>query len=191
MGYAPRLLNLLLFRISMLSERLIVGRLGQIRIWLWLMLVTVLAACGTTPRPDLPVPLELGFVADSGVNPTANGRSSPVKVRVFELAEAGGFRSADYFSLVGENRSAVDGVIDVQEFMMMPGELRVVRRHASVRTRYLGVVASYRDLEGSVWRAVVALPAPHQGGRLWSRGTSPERRYRVELAARGLTIVEQ
>jgi type VI secretion system protein VasD len=175
----------------MLSERLIVGRASPIRLWLWLMMVTTLVACGTTPRPDLPVPLELGFVAGADVNPTANGRPSPIKVRVFELAEVGGFRSADYFSLTGENRSAVDGVIDVQEFVMMPGELRVVRRHASVRARYLGVVASYRDLEGSVWRTVVALPAPHQGGRLWSRGSSPERRYQVELAARGLTIVEQ
>lgn len=160
-------------------------------VWLVCVLSMMASACSTQVRPDLPVPLELGFVAAAGLNPTADGRPSPALVRVFELAESGGFAGADFFSLMGERGQVVEGVLDVQEFMMMPGELRVVRRRAALQARYIGIAVAYRDLEGSVWRSVVALPPPHQAGRLWSRGVSPERRYRIELGAKGVSIAER
>lgn len=151
----------------------------------------VLSACSGSVRKELPVPFELTIVASERLNPTELGRPSPVVVKVFELADRGFFRSADIFTLLGDEGAAPHAeVIDVQGFSMMPGEIRVVRRLATLGARYIGVVAGYRDIERSVWRDVAVLPPPYYAGRLWSDGVSPERKYDVLIGERAVTIRE-
>lgn len=154
-----------------------------------LLLAMLASACSGGVRKELPVPFELTIMASERLNPTESGRASPVVVRVFELADRGFFRSADIFTLLGEESGASNAeVIEVQGFSMMPGEIRVVRRLATLGARYVGVVAGYRDVERSVWRELAALPPPYYAGRLWSDGVSPERKYEVLVGERQVTI---
>jgi len=141
-----------------------------------------------SPRPDLPIPVEISIAASEALNPDEHGRPSPVFVRIYELSGAAFFQSADYFSLLGES-GAVDQaeVIEMHEFTLMPGEIRVLRHRAERGVRFLGVAAAYRDL-GSVWRAFAGVPAPRKAGRVWSKEASPQQRYRVIVGEKSVTI---
>lgn len=153
--------------------------------------VLILAGCAMPERRDLPVPVKLSIAASERLNPTEHGRPSPVVVRVFELSASGRFQREDFFTLLGDLAAARnDEVVDVFEYVMMPGEVRVLRRRASLDTRFIGVVAGFRDVHEGVWRSVVAVPAPHRAGRLWSSETSPERQFRIMVGERAVSITD-
>ncbi|MFN3986974.1 MAG: type VI secretion system lipoprotein TssJ [Rhodocyclaceae bacterium] len=141
-------------------------------------------------RQELPVPLEITLSAAERVNPTEAGRPSPIVVRVFELSNSAAFQSADFFALQDGGSGATGEVVESEEYVLVPGEVRVVRKRAALNSRFLGVVAGYRDLEGSVWRAVVPLPAPHLAGRVWAGATSPKQGFYIVLGERAVMIRE-
>ncbi len=142
-------------------------------------------------RKELPVPLEITLGAVERVNPTEDGRPSPIVVRVFELSNSAKFSSADYFALMEQGGGALgEEMINSEEYILIPGEVRVVRKRAAPNSRFLGVVAGYRDLSSSNWRAAAPLPAPYLAGRIWSRSVSPTKRLYVVLGERGVTVRE-
>jgi len=142
-------------------------------------------------REKLPVPLEITLGALENVNPTATGRASPVVVRVFELANESRFQAADYFELTEGKVSLEGDVLSSEEHTLLPGEVRVIRKRAALESNFLGIVAGYRDLSGSTWRAVVPLPAPYLAGRLWTKSVSPTKRLSVVLGKSGIVIQEE
>jgi type VI secretion system protein VasD len=88
-------------------------------------------------------------------------------------------------SVLGEDRLAR------QEYVLQPGETRLVRRRSDLSTRFIGVVVGYRDMEGSVWRSIAPIPAPNQAGMLWSGSASPERRLLITVNQRAVTVVDE
>ncbi len=156
------------------------------------VVIAVLGAsgCSVPPRKELPVPVEISIAASESLNPTAQGRPSPVLLRVYELSGNTFFQSADFFTLLEGEGARHEEVLETHEFMLMPGEVRVLRRRTGLDTRFLGVTAGYRDVQGSVWRSVVAVSAPYLAGLLWSSQTSPQQRYRVVVGEKNIVIKE-
>lgn len=155
------------------------------------ILGVLLSGCATSVRPELPIPVEIAIAASERLNPTEEGRPSPVVVRIYELSNQTWFQAADFFELIGMREAPKnEEILDMQEFVAIPGEVRVVRKRANLATRAIGVVAGYRDMDTGAWRSLVPLPPPHQAGRLWSRNLSPERRYQIILGERSVDIRE-
>jgi type VI secretion system protein VasD len=134
--------------------------LVMLRTVLLLALVPVLAATLAACGPAKPPLLRIGVEARSDANPDRRGRPSPVLVRVYELKSLSVFNGADYFAL-NEQDDQVLGkdLVAREEFALRPGETRVLERALQPDTRFLGVVAGFRDLEKAQWRAAYALPA--------------------------------
>lgn len=146
----------------------------------------------TGEREKLPVPLEITLGALEDVNPTTTGRPSPIVVKIFELANESRFQAADYFELTKQGNVTLEGdVLSSEEHTLLPGEVRVVRKRAALESKFLGVVAGYRDLGSSTWRAVVPLPEPYLAGRLWTRSVSPTKQLYVVLGKSGVVIKEE
>ncbi|MDR0702302.1 MAG: type VI secretion system lipoprotein TssJ [Azoarcus sp.] len=143
-------------------------------------------------RESLPVPLEISLGAAEGVNPNIEGRPSPIVVRLFELSNDTRFMGADYFELMGQNDTPLgDELLVSEEFILLPGEVRMVRKRAAANSKFLGIIAGYRDLTGSTWRAVASLPEPYLAGRVWSSSVSPTKRLYVVLGEQGVAIYEE
>lgn len=154
-------------------------------------LCALLTGCAGAVRPELPIPVEIAIAASERLNPTEAGRPSPVVVRIYELSNQTWFQAAGFFELIGmQDAPKNEEVLDMQEFVAVPGEVRVVRKRANLATRAIGVVAGYRDMDTGAWRSVAPLPSPHQAGRLWSGSLSPERRYQIILGERSVDIRE-
>ena len=125
-----------------------------------LVLWTGLVALGcSTPPPPKPKVLTVDVQAAANVNPDARGRPSPVVVRVYELKSAAPFETADFVSLYEKDQTLLGAEIVVRdEFVLSPGESKSIRRDAG-DSKFLAVMAAFRDLERARWRAVSPLVA--------------------------------
>ncbi|MDN6859262.1 type VI secretion system lipoprotein TssJ [Pseudomonas sp. CAN2814] len=135
-------------------------------------------AASPAPAPEEGTRVTLQLQADSRLNPTPEGYSAPVRVRLLELRSAAGFERADYFSLA-EHAATVLGndLIAQDEWLLQPGEQRELTRHLDPATRQLALMVGYRDLDRAQWRSVLQ-PVAGQAAS-----------YRIELGANAVHAV--
>ena len=122
-----------------------------------LMTLTALliAGCASTPKPT---PLTGELRASANINPSVSQRPSPLLVRVYELKSATAFNSADFVSLYQNDQAALGPeMVAREEITLNPKESRPWARTASPETRFIGVLAAFRDLDHAKWRSVLAL----------------------------------
>ena len=127
----------------------------------------MLAACGAkTVLAPVPLPpskpkvLTVDVLASAKLNPSTSGRPSPVVVRIYELKAAAPFESADFVSLFDKDQATLGGdVIARDEFVLSPGESMAIKRDLTADSKFIAVMAAFRDLERAKWRAVVPLVA--------------------------------
>ena len=119
-----------------------------------MVLIVLAVSCRSGP------PLLKGSLkADAAVNPDVRGRPSPVVVRVYELKSVAAFNGADFFSLFEKEAEALSGeLVGREEYQLSPGESRPYQRQLQPETKFIGVVAAFRDLEGSRWRQTAPVP---------------------------------
>jgi type VI secretion system protein VasD len=87
-------------------------------------------------------------------------------VRIYELKSAAGFNSADFMSLYQRDQAQLAAdMIAKEEFVLAPGETKTFAKTLAPDTRFIGVVAAYRDIEHAKWRSVVAVQ-PNQPQKL-------------------------
>ncbi len=138
----------------------------------WIMafaLALVLAACSSAPKPKPPASVAGAITAAAQLNPTAAKRPSPIVLRVYELKSAAAFNTADFMSLFQGDQAALGAeMIAREEMTLRPGESKPVQKVLSPDTKFIGVMAAYRDLERATWRAVVAVQ-PNQAQKLTIR----------------------
>ncbi|SPB18850.1 membrane protein [Caballeronia novacaledonica] len=119
-----------------------------------------LVACKSPPPPPAPTIVRISVNALAGVNPDHAGRPSPVVVRVYELKTTAAFDAADFFTLYGKDQATLGGDLNAKnEYMLRPGDSRSVEQTVQPGTKFVAVVAAYRDIERSRWRASAPVPA--------------------------------
>lgn len=125
-----------------------------------------LSGCGSDepeppPPPEAqadPTTVELLVVASPLLNPDANGRPSPVVVRLYELSTASSFNSSDFFQIYEQAEDTLGAdLVATEELIIEPGDVRTVARSLKPETEALGMVVAYRFIGSAEWRAVVAV----------------------------------
>ncbi len=128
---------------------------ASVRVLLLAAAMVLVSACAGAPKPVI-VKSEISVV--EGVNPDYQGRPSPVKVIMFQLAAADAFDNADFFSLFEPEASVLGGdMLARTEMLLQPGESREWEAEFDEGTNVIGVVAAFREIENAQWRASVAL----------------------------------
>lgn len=166
----------------------------------------VLGACGlggcsvvsTLNRPSDPLPNAVPtavfeVTADSRLNPDREGVPKPVLLRIYELRGATAFDRASFLDLQDKE----DGQLGIdfvrrEDFLIVPGQDRIVERKGNTEVRAFGLVAGFRNLERSTWRTTVAAPNSVELRRLWwGLGPTellPPVRYLVRLGRDTVTV---
>jgi|TARA_R100000935_G_scaffold17803_1_gene34525 type VI secretion system protein VasD len=123
-----------------------------------LAVLAVLSGCSAlSPNSDL-TKLDLSLQGSDQLNPDLNGRPSPVVIRLLELKHPVAFENADFFSLYQRPKEALSPDLVIQEELeLRPGEQRDLKLFVQDGSRYVGVLAAYRDLPESSWRFVIPL----------------------------------
>lgn len=150
----------------------------------------VFAACASgTPTPKEAAWLDLSVNAAPTVNPDDRNRAAPIVVSLYELKTDGAFNAADYFTLQDKDKAVLaDDLVTREQFQLRPGEHRTIRRKADPQATALGIVAAYRDLPNSVWRAVYPLPPVRNAA--WYRFSSPKLKLTIDLDTHAIRVTE-
>jgi len=135
-----------------------------------LSLAAVVVACdkkpalpppGAPPAAPKAEPVTLTLTAAADVNPDANSRPSPVVVRVYQLKSDAAFNAASFFDLFDDEKKVLASDLSDPnekslEVTLRPGETAPVPNFFVLPyTRFVAVVAAYRDIRNAQWRSVV------------------------------------
>jgi type VI secretion system protein VasD len=133
-----------------------------------LFLALALGSCSTPPPPKPPPPpppppkptiFQVNLAVALNVNPDARGRASPIVTRLYELKSLAVFQSADFFSLFDRDKDTLgNDLVAKEELVLRPGDNRQFKRELQLDTRFVAMVAGYRDIERSRWRASIPVP---------------------------------
>lgn len=117
-----------------------------------------LALAGCASGPPKPAEVTGSIQSSADVNPSAARRPSPIVVRVYELKSVAVFNASDFMSIYQKDQAELGAdLVGKEEFVLSPGETKTFAKKLSPDTRFLGVVAAYRDLERARWRSTVAI----------------------------------
>lgn len=118
----------------------------------------LLTACtAMSPYSNL-TKLDLQLAASDDLNPDLHGRPSPVVVRLLELKHPVAFEHVEFFSLYDRAKAVLAAdLVSIEELELSPGKHLDLKLSAREGSRYLGVMAAYRDLPETQWRYVITL----------------------------------
>ncbi|AGI22650.1 hypothetical protein H681_03840 [Pseudomonas sp. ATCC 13867] len=132
--------------------------MSALRSFALLALVLLTSACSVLSPYSKMTKLDLTLSASDQLNPDLDGRPSPIVVRLIELKNPVAFENADFFSLYERSKeSLAPDLVASEEIELRPGETRELKLTVQDGSRYVGVLAAYRDLPETRWRYVVAL----------------------------------
>ncbi len=99
--------------------------------------------------------IELVIEASTVLNLREGGQSSPVILRIHELASPVLFRSLDFFALFENDKESLgDEYIKRYEYQLQPGDSLTEILVLDPATRAVGFSVAFRDINGSSWRKV-------------------------------------
>jgi type VI secretion system protein VasD len=120
--------------------------------------LVLLAGCSSLSPYSTVTKLNLKLTASDQLNPDLNGRPSPIVVRLFELKHPVAFENADFFSLYERAKeSLAPDLVASEELELRPGETIELKLSVEEGSRYVGVLAAYRDLPETKWRYTVQI----------------------------------
>lgn len=104
---------------------------------------------------DEPPTVVLFFEASDDLNPDAQGRPSPVVLRIYALDGDEIFNGAEFFSLYQDDAAILgDSLTSVREIELVPGQsLEFGPESFEVDTDHVAVMVAYRDLDNAKWRS--------------------------------------
>ncbi|MBP6563658.1 MAG: type VI secretion system lipoprotein TssJ, partial [Neisseriaceae bacterium] len=87
------------------------------------------------------------------VNRSISGRPSPVRLDVYQLTANHEFNQSDYFDLADNAEESLgDKLIQRDRHMVRPGALMNLTMQLDSHTKYVGIVAGYREYDEKKWK---------------------------------------
>jgi type VI secretion system protein VasD len=122
----------------------------------WAAMVVMIACASSPPKPAR---TRLTVAATADTNPDANGRPSPVVVRVYQLKADTAFNAAEFFALFDDEMKVLGpDLIGRNEYTVAPSERRTLEMDVSADAKFVGIIAAYRDIRNAQWRTIVQAP---------------------------------
>ena len=145
------------------------------QLFIWIIFITtyaILTGCSSPPKPPVAV---VSLNVQPNINPfttttteTKTPEARPVVIRFYELTSLATFNSADFFSVFNEYKATLENeLLTSEEFRLTPGQKQKFNRTLNIDTRYVGVVAAYKDLEQSQWRASTVIPPKEKAPEIY------------------------
>jgi len=88
-------------------------------------------------------------------------------VKFYELKSTAAFDAGDFFSIFDNEQKTIGvGLLDSDVLQLRPGETFEFERTFKTDTRYLAVIAAFRDIEHSRWRATLPIASKEKISRV-------------------------
>lgn len=127
---------------------------------LLVVLLMLCGGCSALSPYSTQTRLDIGLTGSHQLNPDLNGRPSPTVLRLLELKHPAAFQSLDFFSLYERSKDVLaQDLVASEELELRPGERVDLKLKVGPASRYVGVLAAYRNLPEARWRYVIELTA--------------------------------
>ena len=130
-----------------------------------------ITGCASAPKPPIAT---ISLNAQKDINPNQKLYedteliAKPVVIRVYELKSLAAFNSSDFFSAFNNYRETLGPEhLNSEEFQLQPGKKMKFDLTLNFDTRYIGVIAAFRDLEHAQWRASAPLPVKEKAPEVY------------------------
>ncbi len=121
-----------------------------------LTILLIVSGCGLL-HPE--TKLHTKILSSKNLNPDLNDRASPVLLTFYELKNGLRFKASSFMQLNDEAQKTLgSSLIDFNQIELRPSQTRTYSVQLNENTRYLGLVAAYRNLETAKWRQLIAIP---------------------------------
>ena len=95
------------------------------------------------------------------LNPDVDGQASPIVITVYQLQNDYGFQQADYTSLINNPAAVLSSdLLEKSSFEVQPGDDFDFKQKTYPNTRFIGIVAGFRDPNSVSWHKAVPLEKP-------------------------------
>lgn len=111
---------------------------------------------------DNPTELILSFLSDDNINENLDGDATPIEIQVIYLNEDSYFLSVDYDQVLinGPEKTFSKNYVDHQDYIISPDQYKVLPPlKLDSKTRFVGVIAHYADINESYWADIVDVEA--------------------------------
>jgi len=120
----------------------------------------LLVGCSTLSPYSSQTKLQLTLQSSEYLNLDINGRASPLVLRLYELKHPAAFESTDFFSLYERGKEVLGpDLVNSEELELRPGQNLELKLTVGPDSRYVGLLAAYRDLSDTRWRYVIGVRA--------------------------------
>ncbi len=120
-----------------------------------ILILFTLAGC----QHDGNIRTRFNFSAASYLNPDIDGTPSPVVVNLYELKSPAEFKQASYSELSNNPANVLgNNLIDRQTIEVRPGDVKDITQYVTPETRYIGIIAAYRNIDTAEWKKVIDIP---------------------------------
>ncbi|MFK3774163.1 MULTISPECIES: type VI secretion system lipoprotein TssJ [Pseudomonas] len=118
----------------------------------------LLAGCSALSPYSTQTKLQLTLDSNEHLNLDVNGRASPLVLRLYELKHPVAFENADFFSLYERGKDVLaQDLVNSEELELRPGQTMDLKLTVAGTSRYVGVMAAYRDITDTQWRYVITV----------------------------------
>ena len=130
----------------------------RVTLALLLLMFGLLTGCSAASPFSKLTKLDMALTASELVNPDLHGRPSPVVVQLIELRQGVAFEHADFFGLYGNAQQTLSkDWVNSDELELRPGDRLGLKLRIGADSRFVGVLAAYRDLPNVQWRLLIPL----------------------------------
>lgn len=138
------------------------------KLLLFIFSLALMSGCATSSYTQDEGLLLVSVKSGKEINPDINQRPSPVELHIYLLKSPSLFLELDYYSLVDRPDQALTQDLVLKESMIIRPE-RIEREVFKVDNNYehIGIVVSFRDLDGSEWRDVARQPEKGIVSTMW------------------------
>ena len=117
----------------------------------------MLSGCATSGDTNNPA-IDLSIIASGQLNPDIENRASPVVLRLYQLSHIDTFNNSDFFALYENDQTLLAQDLKYREELeISPGHSGTKPLEIFPDTRFVAVLAAFRDLDKAQWKSVIEI----------------------------------
>jgi|GEM_PF-1719843 len=118
----------------------------------------LLVGCASTSMRNVNMHID----AAQYLNPNTHGIAEPLILSIYQLKAPMKFKQATYSDLLlNTSQKLGDDLIDKESIEVRPAENASHTVQIDSDVKYIGIIASYRNINNAIWRTVVTIPNIH------------------------------
>jgi type VI secretion system protein VasD len=126
-----------------------------------------LIACSSTPQTETANKISVEMSTARDINPNDQGVGNPLRIMIYALKSPDEFMSSDFFTITEENTPSLQQQMEkVYDGIVLPNKKKKIELAPNNDITAIGVIAAYRDIEKTEWKAVIH-PLPEKRVQPW------------------------